>query len=251
MLPVPILTPLKEVMASNTSQYGKKKKNKKRKYIPSNTLLQQKEPLNPERLNQILETTEETYAFQSLPHLHNTINRITGTTEEPTGLFSSNEIALTAKDTTAIKKTFADIYVVSDESLDAVHDLLYHAFLFGYGADASAGKGWIEITDIAEIQFPTSGNRFIALGPFIPTEIERTQISNFTYELFLRKGKVGPEFVHIYNPFKKPMLFYREGSTFALSERKCVVGTVLTGIHTEAFIRHAAHTPILSFLLEV
>ena len=256
MLPIPILPVSRESMAKNTMQYGKKKKHKKRHFIPAKEVLSQTEPLTSERLNQILEQSEETFKLETEEHLHNTINRLTGTTEGPTGLYSTVEYV--TKPSNRVKQareelllSQLDLYVVSNEPLHEVKSFLTDAFMFGYGADSSIGKGWIEIKTIEEINIPKVGNCFLALGPFIPTDEERKRISNFRYELFMRRGKLGPEFVHLMNPFKKPILFYREGSTFSLSIPKSVVGTLLTGVHTERFIRHAAHTPILPITVEV
>ncbi|MCX7786408.1 MAG: hypothetical protein N2442_01770 [Spirochaetes bacterium] len=256
-LPIPILPSSKETLTPSLSQYGKKKKNKKKRYIPSRVLLEQTEPINRERLNQLLEISEETFVFQSATRLHNTINRITGTTEGPTGLFTGDELTL-AHSTPPPALTIellkypklVDLYIVSRKSKEVVHSLLEDAFKYGYGADTSTGKGWIEVTDIMDIQVRSKGNRYLSLGPFIPTDEERRQINHFSYELFIRKGKIGSEFVHFMNPFKKPILLYREGSSFALTTHKPVIGTILKGIHTEEMIRHAAHTPILPFLAE-
>ena len=262
-LPIPILPASKEAAAISATQYGKKKKLKKRRYIPAQELLNQKEALTIERLNSMLEESNEDLTFKTLSHTHNTINRITGTTLGPTGLFNSEEVALIPQpnditptpDNPSINQKKpslqVDVYIVSHESIDAITELLANGIRFGYGADTSTGKGWMEITEVLQITVSYKGNRYLALGPFIPTNEERERISQFTYELFLRRGKVGPELVHRTNPFKKPILFYKEGSSFVLSSPQPVIGTILKGIHAESFIRHAAHTPILPFLWEV
>ena len=250
-LPIPILPASREAAATSPTQYGKKKKLKKRKYIPAQVLLNLKEALTMERLNSILEESNEDLIFKTLSHTHNTINRITGTTLGPTGLFNSEEIALIPQPNYTNLTPLVDVYIVSQESIDTVTELLENGLRFGYGADTSTGKGWMEIKEVSQISILYKGNRYLALGPFIPTNEERARISQFTYELFIRKGKVGPEFVDRTNPFKKSILLYREGSSFVLLSPQPVIGTILKGIHTESFIRHAAHTPILPFLWEV
>jgi CRISPR-associated protein Csm4 len=109
----------------------------------------------------------------------------------------------------------------------------------GYGADKSTGKGAVAFDEpevISLMQF-ADANGFVTLSSFVPSPNCST---NGCYELFTKYGKLGGDYSNSGNPFKKPLIMMRTGSTFH-SPPDGIYGQLLADVHPNSTIRHYAY----------
>jgi len=179
----------------------------------------------------------------SVAKMHNTINRISGSTEDGGGLFSSSETWFNNSE----ERNIFDIYIFSIYEKPQVFELFNNAFENGYGADKSTGKGHIEIIELNNEELTKKGNRALALTSFVPDP--KDEISNLKADIFIKYGKLGGNFANSENPFKKPIIMYKTGSTFDSNQSndKPFIGKLLKGIHNNEKIRHYAISPLIYF----
>jgi CRISPR/Cas system CSM-associated protein Csm4 (group 5 of RAMP superfamily) len=121
--------------------------------------------------------------------------------------------------------------------------LIRWAFESGFGAKSSSGAGWVELQGIEAFSLPNKGNRAMALAPFVlenPAEVD-----NLKADIFVRHGMLAQEFGAYMNPFKKPILFFDEGSTFVPKHEKCFIGSMVKDLHSDRRIRqHGLRHPL-------
>lgn len=175
------------------------------------------------------------FSASSVERLHNTINRITGTVQEEGGLY------------TVIEEWFEhnefEIYILATFNKDEVSKLFNYAFRIGYGADKSTGKGMIEIDDIIDTSLPLNGSKLMALANF--TIPKGMKLNNFYADVMIKYGKLGGDYVLYKNPFKKPIIMFKEGATFDRIEDIRFIGEILTNVHRESNICHYAYAPLI------
>lgn len=228
MLPKPLLPPDKARPAISTlDEYTRAKKEKKCKYVPSSMFLDEAEFL------------EKEYGFVETSTPHVSISRTTGSAIDG-ALFSSIESWPDGK--TALM----DIYVDTTLPSSRVIELLKWAFEFGYGADASTGKGKIDVIEdsIRDVENNRkSSSRYMALGPFV----EDKRLDDLRAGTFLRRGKIGGILASSLSPYKKPVILYDEGSTFLSDEEISSVGKILHKMHftDEYDIAESAMAPVI------
>jgi CRISPR-associated protein Csm4 len=233
-LPTPILTPyVSETLTLKQMQLLKQKK--KINFIPANFIFEN------ETLS--IEALEEAHNYlNTVSILRNTIDRLKGITKEDGGLYETTEYWYD-------KDTVFDIYVYSLFDISTIEKYFKYAFAYGYGKDASIGKGIITVKEVMPINMPSSGNRAVALSNFIPCQNDK--IENLFADIFTKFGKLGGEFAISKNPFKKPIIMYKTGATFQLEDKKFFVGTLLDNVHKENIIKHYAYAPLIYFNEEV
>lgn len=239
-LPKPFLKPSIYYESDNTKEDQKNiinlKKIKKLKYVPFEYFTKENfifSEINLKNNLNDLEKSKDNVYIQS--RTRNIVNRIIGTTPE-NGLFESEEIWF--------NNNILDLYVFSNFDKDKTLEYLNIGIENGYGADVSTGKGRLEIDKFDEVNFPESGNRAMALANFVPKDDE---ISDLRTDYITKYGKIGGYFVFIMNPFKKPIIMCKEGSTFKLNNNKPYVGTLLSNIHSDHRIKHYAFSPIIYY----
>lgn len=177
----------------------------------------------------------ESKIFETRSSMHNSINRFSNTVEEG-GLYSINE--MWSKD----GKSDFDIYILSSYSVERVTELSKWAFENGFGADASVGKGYIEVSGKAEIVEPSKkGNKYLALAPFVATE----NVKNLRADTFIRSGKIGGAFASSMSPYKKTAILFDEGAVFESDEPIQFVGKLLTNMHTDSRICQSGFAPVI------
>jgi CRISPR-associated protein Csm4 len=174
-----------------------------------------------------------------LTQSHNSINRGTMTTgDAPFAPFSETSIFYAPG-------TKLAIFVLIDErALNAikVQTALGRIGAFGFGRDASTGRGRFEVDGFREIALPIlpSANACYTLGPSVPVP---GAFSKYYFAPFVRFGKHGDRFASSKNPFKNPVVMADEGAVFFSSNRdvfrqpylgRCVNGTSLTHEETVA-----------------
>lgn len=166
-------------------------------------------------------------AFREEATIHNTINRLTGSTnsvkegdgrEKKTGgLFSRDEI---------YTKTGGLFFLMDGEEkylkmAEAVLRFYSHTGLMG---DSSTGKNHFKIM-VEEYQFPEikDGSSFVSLSLYLPKEEETASYqedsSGCFYELETRKGKISTGHLNRNDFWKDSVLSFKEGSVFKSSSK--------------------------------
>lgn len=223
MLPKPLLKRKYPSTFMNLYNYSYIKKEKKIRYISVANFP-----------NGILKE-ENIQIKKTVDTLHNTINRFTGTVLEEGGLYAIVE--------DWFENNEFDIYVLSIYDLNEIEKLFNYAFMMGYGADKSTGKGVIKIINIENTIIPLSGNKLMALANF--TVPKGVRLNDFYADVMVKYGKLGGDFVFYKNPFKKPIIMYREGATFENVNGFEYIGEIIKDIHGDEKICHYTYAPLI------
>lgn len=227
MLPKPLLEPIEPEDFKTKEDYVQYKKEKKSKYITASSFLEIKED---ESIDEI--------KFKSMAVTHVSISRLSGTALDGM-LYSVDE-----KWPDCDRKM--DLYISTTFEKERVLELLNWAFEFGYGADATTGKGAISVSnEILEIkQKHQYTGTYMALGPFVANG---DVLSNLRGTTFIRKGRIGGVLSTELTPYKKSIIFYDEGSTFKNDGKIEYVGAVLHNMHYNSNydICHSGLTPVI------
>jgi len=201
--------PLEREGSLDIDTYSKRKKDK---YMPASEYLTGTE--TPVKI------TEDT--FKSVVVTHNTIDRVTNTVMEE-GLYTTEE-------KWPGKNIDWDFYILSSfDDPERVKQLVEWAFENGYGADASTGKGKIEIkSDPIPVKPKKQGNTYMALGPFVDI---KNELRNIRADIFVRSGKLGGSFASCMFPHKKTVMLYDEGAVFECDTEIEYAGMLLEKMH--------------------
>lgn len=241
-LPAPLLTPVYDEPGMNLELHAQLKRAGRLRYVPAQLFLSPAAPLSSRTIRQKAVQKSVTLSNLVVERSHNTIDRSTGTVREEGGLYTNRETWF------AESGNYVDLYAASFFDKDHVRELLGRAIENGYGANASTGHGRIEVEDIIEVSLPSKGNRYMALGAFVPSK--KTGLKNLRADIFTKYGKLGGHAVHEKNPFKKPVVMYAEGATFDAEDSRESVGMLLGGVHSDLSIRHHAFAPVIRFTEE-
>lgn len=161
---------------------------------------------------------------------HNTINRLTNTTDERgSGPFVVPQY-LHSPETELV------IFVGIDESLkiEDIKNGLKRIGDFGFGKDASTGLGRFEIIDCKETSFNyiDQANAFYTLSPCVPDLSNNYKEVFFTP--FIRFGKHGDKLAKSENQFKNPIIMADEGAVFVQNQpldfNKPYIGSSVTNL---------------------
>jgi len=190
------------------------KKEKKKRYKSASKFFKNMEAPDNE---------ETTNPLKGVTVMHNAIDRSINTSME---LFSTEE-------KWPGKYNEWDIYVLSTLESGRIRELFEWAFENGYGADASTGKGRIEVIKgdnpvKVEPKFE-NGTRYMALGPFV----EEKELGNLRADIFIRSGKIGGAFAGSMTPYKKQAVLYDEGAVFTGNAGIKYVGVLLEKMHED------------------
>ncbi|BBG66775.1 CRISPR-associated RAMP protein, Csm4 family [Hydrogenimonas sp.] len=104
-----------------------------------------------------------------------------------------------------------EIYLMFDRSKAAsedVHRWLEAVGLYGYGKDASIGKGRYSLVETETVELPMEGERFMTLSP---ASLEGVEAVNVRYRPMTRFGKHGGKRARG-KVFKKPLLLADTGA---------------------------------------
>lgn len=204
--------------------------------------------INPESFsgcNKIKKYQEDDLVF------HNTINRLTGRVKEPGGLFTESETYYQEKENKI------EIYVLTNYfSIEDLQNFFSFIGENGFGKDKSIGKGYMKLEDIQQdtLYEPQDSNGFMSLSSFIPAEDD--PVDGF-YDILTKYGKLGGNYAKSgigeegLNPFKKPLLMFKAGSTFRINQQsKNYYGRLIPLVHSNPQIRHYGYVFPLKIKLE-
>jgi CRISPR-associated protein Csm4 len=172
---------------------------------------------------------DNAYSYSDNPEteavLHNVIDRVTGTSLDKHGLFSTDKQWYHG-----IWKEI-DIYVSTEWDKEYLAQFIDTLFAIGYGRDQSVGLGSVKIVNKPEIViFPKrSTTIFLSLSRTIPCA--NVNIDASYYQIETKYGKVWSGLEQQKSPFKKPMLQMVPGSVLKCSANTVVAGSIVTGIH--------------------
>jgi CRISPR-associated protein Csm4 len=246
-LPKPLLKPQSKRENINLEDYKNLKRLNKIQYIPKKLFFDKSFSFSFSNLISEIENIKKSGKPQvesmTIERIHTAINRLTGTVEEGI-LFPTREWWFTFKENRYLTPLI-DVYVLSPENPDIVKRYISWGIENGYGADKSSGKGTLKIKEIESSDFPDNGNIAMSLGHFVPGPND--SISNLRASTFTKYGRLGGLYALMKNPFKKPIIMYREGATFYTNDKKEFVGCLLKDVHTDPAIRHHALAPVIYF----
>jgi CRISPR-associated protein Csm4 len=161
--------------------------------------------------------------IHSYTQLRNNISRGGENSSRSGGLFPKNEWTV-GKDI-----PYLTVYArIEANFVDAFRRLMFELSTWGFGADASAGKGQFHIQGdlepgdwLDEESAETSG--CIVLSTFQPAVGDPPE--GF-WDAFTKYGKLGPDF-GIENVFKRPLVMLRPGATFETTRRRSWLGRAI------------------------
>ena len=261
-LPKPILRPiLQEELASIFGKENRKKNSykiktiKKTELICKSDLLQIiKGQISPkilfQKFSENFEKEEKNREKRKKEVIyHNTINRITN--RVTTGLYEQEEVFYSAD------FSEFEIYLKTNYfDKDGLKRIFEFISMGGFGKDKSTGKGRFDFSIIegTDLEGSDNPNGFMTLSSYIPDSGAPTE---GYYEILLKYGKLGGSFAGgsaeaNNNPFKKPLIMFRAGSTFyhqGCDESK-IYGSLLPDVHKNPKIRHYGYAFPLGINME-
>lgn len=170
-------------------------------------------------------------------NLHNSIDRISGSTLEAEGrgqLYWEGEY-------TFFKSNFGLFFLIEGSKLNEVEACLRLLSHIGIGGNRSIGKGSFSYQiDEFNLNIPNETNGYILLSLYHPRKEELELLSNdktkFFYDLTIRIGYVGKDFDNTPQE-KNPVQCFTEGSTFFLSQKPygCILPTAKTKNQSDIF----------------
>lgn len=213
---------------------------KKQSWISRDQFLQIRDHLNEDALFAALKADEASRAQErgrkrsedvapgellSVRSPHNTIDRRTGRTPEQGGLYFADE------DWPSLAAQEREVYVYSNMERHSLAELFELTGKFGYGRDASTGRGRFSVCGVEEAPeglFEGGGNRRMSLshGSLTPN------MDDPRYRLHAHYGKVGGLFAVSARPFKQPVTLLRPGATFQPLDAG-PYGELLRGVYSE------------------
>ncbi len=231
MLPRPIVEEHVECSILTKSKYTEIKEKKKNVYIPSFL----EGPITKDMV---------CHGFlKKQVQMHNTISRFDLTVLDGE-LFAKDSLWANPEAFKTGRPIF-DIYVASSYTPELLFQYLRWAFENGYGADASSGKGAINVlSEIMEVAVPPlDKKRCMALGPFVSDKTHTIQ--DLLADVFIRRGKIGGAFASSVNPYKKTVVLYNEGATFINDSDSLFVGKLIGNVHPDERICQSGFCPII------
>jgi CRISPR-associated protein Csm4 len=204
-LPMPQTGEKNSEPCQSRAQYRERKKKKKAKWLVSDVL-------QPIQINgQSAFEPEDLFIAENT--FHNKINRIVGsTTGGEFSPFQTSEICFSGD-------VFLSVVVIVDTNVLPLNEFLevFKAVgRYGFGRDASVGKGRFEVVGHKEASSQTEESLFFyTLSPLVADE--SNSISFVSFSPFVRFGKHG-NFDGLINPYKNPILMAKEGAIVKASE---------------------------------
>lgn len=209
--------------------------------------------LSPESLQDALAKTSQPASLVEMAVTRAGINRLSQSTMQPGGatLFTEHQLYPNVSPAPRF-----DVWTISPEDQATVERWFQDGLVGGYGRDASAGLGWLEIISITQSKLPQvpDANAGILLAPTVPRHTD--PVRGFM-RLAVRCGRVGGDFA-IFGPShldpeqpwhrqKRPVFCLVPGSVLLFGPRVAPwVGRTVTHVHPQLpTIRHYGMSPVL------
>lgn len=261
-LPKPIVRPILQEELDNIFGKENRKENsykiktiKKKEFIRKDDLLEiTKGQISPkvlfQKLSESFEEEEKNWKKRKKEVVyHNTINRVTNRVTK--GLYEQEE-TFYAPDFDEFEIYLKTNYFDKDD-LERIFEFIS---IGGFGRDKSTGKGrfGFSIIEGTDLEGSDKANGFMALSSYIPHPEAPTK---GYYEILLKYGKLGGSFAMgstevCNNPFKKPLIMFRAGSTFYDRDysKSKIYGSLLKNVHKNPKIRHYGYAFPLGINME-
>lgn len=261
-LPKPIVRPILQKELESIFRKENRKVNsykiktiKKKELIQKDDLLQIiKGQISPkilfQKLSENFEEEEKKWEKRKKEVIyHNTINRVTN--RVTTGLYEQEE-TFYAPDFNEFEIYLKTNYFDKDD-LERIFEFIS---IVGFGKDKSTGKGRFEFSIIegTDLKGSDNPNGFMTLSSYIPHP--EAPMKGY-YEILLKYGKLGGDFAMGSaevgnNPFKKPLIMFKAGSTFYDHDynKSKIYGSLLEDIHKDPRIRHYGYAFPLGINME-
>lgn len=152
--------------------------------------------------------SKQTQLQQWQKHMHNNINRMTGTTGEGFAPYAVDELWYA-------NSVVWDVYALVDEqqfSISEFEQAVRTLGELGYGKDANIGAGRFSVESITECALPhnNNANAYLTLANSAPQGLALHEQQCF-YQPFTRYGRHG-DWAVLVNPFKAPILLAKTGA---------------------------------------
>ena len=182
---------------------------------------------------------------------HNSINRLSGTTDGEGGqVFNIEEYFTGSAKVKNSDDSIFDIFFKIREGYDIseLKIVLEDMARNGYGKKNSIGKGSFkivkEISEYSSFVKVKEPNAYIVLSNYIPKKLDYDEV--ITAETITKYGKLGGDYALSDMPFKKPFICFARGSIFK-SDSFGVKGKILEELHHDKRIVQFG----IPFVLEV
>jgi len=162
--------------------------------------------------------------------MHNTINRLTGTTGS--GMFAPYSV----DQTVFMPDVHLVVYAALDETvnIEQVFEAMRRIGKSGFGRDASTGLGRFDVisaNEVALMKNKETANACYTLSPCVP---EKGRFRESFFAPFVRFGRHGDVYAKSAHPFKNPVIMADEGAVFIPAGtdvfEKPYIGTAVTNI---------------------
>lgn len=156
---------------------------------------------------------------QTVTQVHNSINRVTGTTGE--GAFAPYQMTQIWYSPEAQ----LDVYFVFDDekiSIDTIQTALVQIGQMGFGRDASIGLGKFSLNELVLHDWQSSitqPSAYLCLAPCAPQGLGLDGARSY-YQPLTRFGRHGNRLARSGQPFKKPILMAKTGAYFTIAKDK-------------------------------
>jgi len=227
-VPRPLLKPRERTAPLTVAEIQVLKKLKARTSIDKGLFLSLRNALNEEMLLMRLQKVEQSQTqprsdrAHTKRRAHNTIDRRTGRTPDSGGLYFTEE------EWTIGESRYRDVYVYCQLSPKELSKLFGLAGCWGYGKDATSGRGRFEVSVEVEATglFGGTGTRRMSLsrGTLTPNML------NPRYRLRTHYGKLGGLYAMSDRPFKYPLSLLLPGATFGPADDG-PYGQMLDAVH--------------------
>jgi CRISPR-associated protein Csm4 len=157
----------------------------------------------------------------SVSVIHNVVNRLSNTAEDP---FTLEEIFPVGK---MHFITRIDDNIVTEDRLRSWMEFIS---INGYGRDATTGKGAIKAFKIEPVDSPISdehGSFLNISSAYVP---KAGELPPGSYAVHVKHGKLGSYFAVQHSPWKKPILMIKAGAVFHASPKRDY-GQLLRHVH--------------------
>lgn len=191
-----------------------------------------------------LDPSQGPYAPCAQAQPHNSINRLSGATDE-------NFTPYAAAGIWHHPATRLTVYAVLDEKrLDAatLRSAMEMLGKLGYGRDASTGLGKFDLEgELEALPEPAGSRAFLTLAPCAPQGLGYDAEKSF-YQIKTHFGRHGDMAALSGNPFKKPLLMAQTGAVFSLPRQtvRLYLGQGISGVSTiDARAVHQGYAPVV------